>query len=341
MGGLGLFKQGWKWIQSQKQAFVSVQVAVICVGEKLVLLINRHLPLVCNWCMVAGRLLFRFMLQWKDCVLGGLRSLFTLGPAALFVILWSCFLSLTSTTFLVCMLLSLGAAATAVHYLGFTPGLLMVGLYGILIMWIYGYFWITAMLFIAGGYMFSLNHSRLLILMATAYAVYCINTCDGLRGVFLSLNLSFLSNDILNKLLQVYDAEEVVSSLSSCTTPKASYLTGIHKDASSSKVVIAESTSLVEMKRIMNSSNYYEVLGFLRNKIVDPQILKKEYHKKVLLVHPDKNMGSPLACESFKKLQCAYEILSDLTKKKNYDEQLRKEESGRVCQRSSVASQKV
>jgi hypothetical protein len=27
-----------------------------------------------------------------------------------------------------------------------------------------------------------------------------------------------------------------------------------------------------------------------------------------MLVHPDKNMGSPLASESFKKLQCAYEV---------------------------------
>ena len=29
-----------------------------------------------------------------------------------------------------------------------------------------------------------------------------------------------------------------------------------------------------------------------------------------MLVHPDKNMGSPLASESFKKLQCAYEVES-------------------------------
>jgi len=27
-----------------------------------------------------------------------------------------------------------------------------------------------------------------------------------------------------------------------------------------------------------------------------------------MLVHPDKNMGSSLASESFKKLQCAYEV---------------------------------
>jgi len=28
-----------------------------------------------------------------------------------------------------------------------------------------------------------------------------------------------------------------------------------------------------------------------------------------MLVHPDKNMGSPLASESFKKLQSAYEVV--------------------------------
>lgn len=29
---------------------------------------------------------------------------------------------------------------------------------------------------------------------------------------------------------------------------------------------------------------------------------------QAMLVHPDKNMGSPLASESFKKLQCAYDV---------------------------------
>lgn len=44
-----------------------------------------------------------------------------------------------------------GAAATFIHYLGFTPGLSIIGPCGILIMWIYGYFWLIAMLLIAGG----------------------------------------------------------------------------------------------------------------------------------------------------------------------------------------------
>ncbi|URE46546.1 heat shock protein DnaJ [Musa troglodytarum] len=108
------------------------------------------------------------------------------------------------------------------------------------------------------------------------------------------------------------EAEDAVYSKSFCTITKASNLSNAKKDASSSKVVIMEPTSLVEMERIMNSSNHYEVLGLLRNKSVDHNILKKEYHKKVL---------------------------SDLTKKKNYDEQLRKEEHGREYQRPSVISQ--
>ncbi|XP_064975714.1 uncharacterized protein LOC135618615 isoform X1 [Musa acuminata AAA Group] len=345
---------------------------------------DRHCRLVYGWVTVARGFLFGLLSRWRDSVVGGLRSLVTLGTTALFIILWSCFLCSTSVTSLVYVLLSLGAAAAAIHYLGFTPGLLIVGFYGILIMWMYGYVWITTMLLIVGGYMFSLNHARFLILMATAYAVYCVNAHVGLHGVLLSLNISFISNDILNKLLQGYDGngkgihvkeqkepeqviedflfdsensplsketEDVTYSKSSCTTPKASNMPNTQKDASSSKVNIVDLTSFVEIERIMNSSNHYEVLGFLRNKNVDPNILKKEYHKKVLLVHPDKNMGNSLACESFKKLRCAYEflankqkgkktqVLSDFAKKKNYDEQLRKEESGRVCHRSSVTSQ--
>ncbi|URE42187.1 heat shock protein DnaJ [Musa troglodytarum] len=148
-----------------------------------------------------------------------------------------------------------------------------------------------------------------------------------------------LCDSISVKIPPTKEAEDAVYSKSFCTITKASNLSNAKKDASSSKVVIMEPTSLVEMERIMNSSNHYEVLGLLRNKSVDHNILKKEYHKKVLLVHPDKNMGSSLACESFKKLQCAYEVLSDLTKKKNYDEQLRKEEHGREYQRPSVISQ--
>ncbi|XP_072952175.1 uncharacterized protein [Typha angustifolia] len=371
MGDIGLLKQGWKWLQSQKQAFMGARVAASCAKDKLVFLIDRHWPMVYGGCVRVGRFLLMLLLQWKDCVVRGFSSLISLGSTALFVIMWSCFLCLTSTTYLVYALLSLGAAGASIHYLGYTPGVLIVGLFGILMMWIFGNFWITGMLLTAGGYIYSLNHARFLILMSSAYAVYCISARVGWFGVFLTLNISFLSNDFLNKLFQGYDStnenakfeepkdpEPVMEDLSgsceyspptgesanvdsfkSSSSMSTTEVLNTQKDVSSSKVVKNDSTSIDEMKRIMDGLNHYEVLGFPRHKVIDLKLLKKEYHKKVLLVHPDKNMGNSLACESFKKLQCAYEVLSDVTKKNNYDDQLRQEESRKVSQKSRGISQ--
>lgn len=50
-----------------------------------------------------------------------------------------------------CIFLSQGAAGAAVQYLGYTPGLFIVGLFAILILWMYANFWITGALFIVGG----------------------------------------------------------------------------------------------------------------------------------------------------------------------------------------------
>lgn len=371
MGDFGLLKQGWKWFQSQKQAFAGTRVAESSTRDNLAFLVDRHWPMVSSSCVRLGRLALILLLHWRDCAVKGFWSLASLGTATLFVILWSCFLSFTSTPCLVYALLGLGAAGVAIRFLGSTSGLFIVGSFAILIMWICGNLWITGMLLIVGGYMFSLNHARLLILISTAYAVYFVNVRAGWLGVFLSLNLAFISNDLLSKLLQGYDgasenthfeeqkesepvvedfpgdcecpsptseAENVTPSKSSCKTSVTPNVLNVQKDAPSSKVVKAESTSADEMRRIMNSANHYDALGFPRHKNIDPLILKKEYRRIAVLVHPDKNMGNPLASESFKKLQCAYEILSDLTKKKTYDDQLRKEESRRIFQNSHATS---
>jgi hypothetical protein len=44
-----------------------------------------------------------------------------------------------------------GAAGVAIKYLGYTPGLFIVGLFAILLLWMYANFWITGTLFIVGG----------------------------------------------------------------------------------------------------------------------------------------------------------------------------------------------
>ncbi|CAK7323935.1 unnamed protein product [Dovyalis caffra] len=374
MEDIGLVKQGWKWLQTQKHAYSRVKTAVGCLRDKIGVCIERHWPMVCSGCARFGRLMLFMLIYWKDCVMRGFNSVIKLGSAALLLIMWSCFLSLTSMSCLLYVLICMGAAGAAVRYLGYTPGLFIVGLFAILILWMYANFWITGTLFIVGGYLFSLNHARLVVLMATIYAIYCVKVRVGWHGVFLSINLTFFSNDVLNFLLQwcdnvsestqfeehkesetvledefsaecefsipVDESEKVQPCKSSSKPAASSSVVNNQKESSAGKVIVEETSSADEMQRILVSVDHYGALGFPRHKRIDVTLLKKEYHKKARLVHPDKNMGSPLASESFKKLQCAYEVLSDSVKKRDYDEQLRKEESRTrsVCQRSHSTS---
>ncbi|XVE63209.1 hypothetical protein DITRI_Ditri07aG0001300 [Diplodiscus trichospermus] len=372
MEDIGLFKQGWKWLQSQKHVYSKAKTAIGCCRDKMRLLMERHWPMVCSGCVKLCKFSRLLLVYWKDCVVRGVQSCIRLDSASVLVIMWSCFLSFTSMSCLLYVLLSMGAAGAAVQYLGYTPGLFIVGLFGILILWMYANFWITGTLFIVGGYLFSLSHARLIILIATAYSVYFVKVRVGWLGVFLSINLAFFSNDVLNYLLQCFDnvsenthfeeqkeskpiMEDDLSSeceysiptdepekVHPCKSSSKSATTSVisQKEFSAKRVVKEDTSSADEMKRILNSTDHYEALGFPRHIKIDTGILKKEYRKKAMLVHPDKNMGSPLASESFKKLQCAYEVLSDSVKKRDYDEQLRKEESRTrsVCQKSYSSS---
>ncbi|KAK4355104.1 hypothetical protein RND71_024075 [Anisodus tanguticus] len=375
MEDIGLFKQGWMWLQSKKDCYFVVRTAAGCFRDKIGIFNERIWPIVCCGCAKLGKGLFILFRYWNDCLVRGCQSFVGLGSAALLLIMWSCFLSLTSMSCLVYVLISMGAAGAAVQYLGCTPGLFIVGLFGILVLWMYANFWITGVLFIVGGYLFSLNHARLVVLMATIYAMYCVKVRVGWLGVCLSINLAFLSNDLVNYLLQwcdnlsesthvedykgsesftendfsadyessvPVDEPEKVEKVHACKTfsdvASTSSVVTKQKEPPAKPVVREDVNSIIEMKRILDCAGHYEALGVSRHKKIDVILLKKEYRKKAMLVHPDKNMGSSLASESFKKLQCAYEVLSDAVKKRDYDEQLRKEESKSVMQRSPSTS---
>lgn len=164
------------------------------------------------------------------------------------------------------------------------------------------------------GYLFSLNHARLVVLMATIYAIYCVKVQVGWHGVILSINLAFFSNDALNYMLQWCDnvsesthfeeqkqSEEVIEddfsgeceysipteesekvhSCKSSSKPVTSTVIDDPKESSPSTVAKEEINSAVEMKKILDSIDHYEALGFPRHKKIDAAILKKEYRKKV------------------------------------------------------------
>ncbi len=66
--------------------------------------------------------------------------------------------------------------------------------------------------------------------------------------------------------------------------------------------------------------NYYEILGVPRN--ATPEEIKKEFRRLARRYHPDLNPGDKKAEEQFKQINEAYDVLSDDTKRKQYNNQL-------------------
>lgn len=64
--------------------------------------------------------------------------------------------------------------------------------------------------------------------------------------------------------------------------------------------------------------DYYEVLGVSRN--ASTEEITKAYKKLARQHHPDRNPGDKQAEATFKEIQNAYDILSDSTKKSQYDQ---------------------
>ena len=67
----------------------------------------------------------------------------------------------------------------------------------------------------------------------------------------------------------------------------------------------------------MAKRDYYDVLGIKKN--ANPEEIKSAYRKSAIKFHPDKNPGNKSAEDKFKEASEAYGILSDKSKKDNYD----------------------
>lgn len=65
------------------------------------------------------------------------------------------------------------------------------------------------------------------------------------------------------------------------------------------------------------AKNYYDILGV--SKTASDDDIKKAYRSLAKKYHPDLNQGSAEAAEKLKEVNEAYEVLSDKTKRSNYD----------------------
>lgn len=67
----------------------------------------------------------------------------------------------------------------------------------------------------------------------------------------------------------------------------------------------------------MEEFDYYEILEISRT--ASSEEIKKAFRKKAMACHPDRNPDNPEAEEQFKKINEAYEVLSDESKRATYD----------------------
>ncbi|GAB1538742.1 J domain-containing protein [Scytonema sp. NUACC21] len=72
------------------------------------------------------------------------------------------------------------------------------------------------------------------------------------------------------------------------------------------------------MQNLQNFRDYYEILGVTKD--ASNEEIKKNYRKLARQYHPDLNPGNKAAEEKFKVIGEAYEVLSDQTKRAQYDQ---------------------
>jgi curved DNA-binding protein len=70
--------------------------------------------------------------------------------------------------------------------------------------------------------------------------------------------------------------------------------------------------------KLMAKRDYYEILGVPRTASADE--IKKAHRRLVRKFHPDVNRDNPKSADQFKEVQEAYDVLSDTTKRQNYDQ---------------------
>ncbi|KAF9620913.1 hypothetical protein IFM89_015310 [Coptis chinensis] len=342
---LSILKAACGWLESKKPLFTTLTAILFGVGDYIRLKSEQAYPIIWKWLGHFGNLILLISMVWLDCSLRGFVSFMRLGTTSFFVVFWCGILSLIAMVGISKFLLIMGVATLVAFFVGLMLAALVVAILATVFLWMYGSFWTTGLVTLLGGLGFKMHYERFALLSTTIYSIYCAKTYVGWLGLFLGLNLSFISSDILIHFLQrnmndhsrsSRPHEETAGwknqpgSFSSDPMHASSETFGRSVDRDSGVPSTggddAELTSGDEIVRLLNSTDHYAALGLLRYETVDLSLLKREYRRKAMLVHPDKNMGNEKAAEAFKKLQNAYEVLLDSLKRKAYDDELRREE---------------
>ncbi|KAJ4751652.1 Chaperone protein DnaJ [Rhynchospora pubera] len=297
---------------------------------------ERYCPKMQQWAVNTGKIVMVLFMVWLDCTIRGIDSLLRIGTASFFVLILCAFLSVGAMVGVKLMVLLVVTGAFLAVFISLALALILVAISSAVVLWIYGSFWTTSLVILFGGASLALRHERIGLFATTVYAMYCAKSYLGWIGLVVALNLSFISSDIILHLLKRIDENKYHRAQDASfvqdqdgTFPfrqERPTDRGPGEPSTSGEDAEKELTSEEEIIRLLNCTDHYSVWCLPRRSAIDVSWLKKEYRKKAMLVHPDKNMGNEKAAEAFKKLQNAYEVLLDSLKRKAYDDELKREE---------------
>ncbi|KAL3812250.1 hypothetical protein ACJIZ3_013518 [Penstemon smallii] len=331
-----------EWVERQKPTFVSLKASTMKARDHVIMKVQLAKPIFFKWLMHIGSIVLLLFMVWLDCTLRGVDSFLRMGTTSFFSIVWCSALSVIAMIGFSKFIIILVIAAAVGLFLGFSLALLLTCITGAVLLWFYGSFWTTLLIIFLGGLTFMLKHDRIALFIMSAYSIYSAWNYVGWFGLVLGLNLSFISSDVLLFFLrnmineqrgpnsspeqeQPFFRNETVNGSSTETGapgPPSDRNPGVPSTSGSDSDITSED----EIVRLLNCTDHYAAMGLSRFENIDVSVIKREYRKKAMLVHPDKNMGNEKAAEAFQKLQSAYEVLLDSFKRKEYDDELRREE---------------
>ncbi|XP_073120219.1 uncharacterized protein [Henckelia pumila] len=346
-GVFSIARKSAEWLERSKPSFVILKNNILKARDHVQVKIQHAQPIVFRWIKHFGKIMLLLFMVWLDCTLRGFDSFLRMGTSSFFSIVWCSALSVITMAGIGKFLMVLAVAAAAGLFLGLILAVVFIGVAGMVILWFYGSFWTTGLVIFLGGVSFILSHDRIALFIMSAYSVYCAFMYVGWLGLVLAMNLSFISSDALLFFLRSIINEQRTpnsqpeqatgmrgqpsfhpnefqhtSSSETSNTVPPDRSQGVPSTSGSD----SELTSEDEVVRLLRCTDHYSALGLSRFENIDVSAIKREYRKKAMLVHPDKNMGNEKSAEAFKKLQNAYEVLLDSFKRKEYDEELRREE---------------
>ncbi|XP_077279364.1 dnaJ homolog l(2)tid, mitochondrial isoform X2 [Temnothorax americanus] len=138
-------------------------------------------------------------------------------------------------------------------------------------------------------------------------------TGKGLAAILRPKTINLLGNNKLNKI-----SRDVLQHGSACqrhVVRVASTFGGWNREKNIGTRV--QPHRAIHLTTNVLRRNYYEILGVSKNASLKD--IKKAYYQLAKKYHPDTNKGDPDANKKFQEVSEAYEVLSDDTKRKEYD----------------------